>query len=172
MKNISTRNLVNIAMVAAIYVVITYTFSFMSYKEIQFRISEVMVLLVFIDPLYFPGLVLGTFIANLIGPYGLPDAIIGSIHSFISIFMIIKTSRFIKDRTRSLFIASLLPGIFSFIIAGEIYYFTGVKDLSVFWLAYLTVAIGELVVITGIGFPLFKYIYTKPNWIKMLKIKS
>lgn len=170
MKNLSTRKLVITAMIAAIYVVITYAFGFVAYKEIQFRISEVMVLLAFIDPGFLPGLVLGTFIANLIGPYGLPDAIIGSLHSFIGILMIIKTRNLFKNKNLNLFIVSLWPAIFSFIIAGEIYYFAGVKDFKIFWFAYLSVAIGEIVVITGVGVPLFKLILSKPVWVKKITI--
>ena len=170
MSNSSTKKLVLTALVAAVYVTTTRAWP-MSYSEIQFRISEVMVLLAFIDPSYLPGLVLGTFIANLLGPFGIVDAVVGSFHTFVGVFMIIKSRNLLKNKTGNLLIASLWPAVFSFIIAAMIYYTTlGTEYATGFWYAYLTVAIGELVVITGIGVPLFKYIMSKPQWIENLRI--
>lgn len=174
MKNKTTRKLVVTAMIAAVYVVVTLAFGFMSYGSIQFRISEVMVLLAFIDPLYLPGLVLGCFIANLFGPFGVIDAIIGTFATFVTVYMIIKMKKRIKNETKSLFIASLMPSIFSFIIAIGIYYVsiaeTAQTSTWVFWSAYGTIALGEFVVVTLLGFPMFKYILSKPEWVKRLTI--
>jgi uncharacterized membrane protein len=58
------------ALIAAAYAALTYAFAWMSYEQIQFRISEVLVLFAFIEPRYGLGLVLGCILANLASPLG------------------------------------------------------------------------------------------------------
>ncbi len=170
MKKLNTRFLVITAIVAAVYVAVTFAFYFLSYQAIQFRISEVMVLLAFIDPLYIPGLTLGCFIANLLGPFGLVDAVFGGFATLVSVSMIYKTSKWIKDKKKALIIASLWPSIFSFIIAFEITVIGGAPES--FWFWTVMVAIGEFVVITLGGVPLFSYILSKPRIVEKLKIND
>ncbi|MEG0134337.1 MAG: QueT transporter family protein, partial [Clostridium sp.] len=69
----STKKLVTTALVAAIYAVLTLVLGAISYGPIQFRIAELMVLLPFIKKDYIWGLTIGCFLANIIGPYGVPD---------------------------------------------------------------------------------------------------
>ena len=78
MKNNTTKRLVRTAIIAALYAVITLVLAPISYGNIQFRVSEIMVLLAFFDPFYIGGLTLGCFIANMLGPNGLPDMIFGT----------------------------------------------------------------------------------------------
>ena len=67
-KNIvNTKFLVSTALIAAIYVVMTLAIAPLSFGMIQIRISEVLMLMAFIDKKYAPGLVLGCFIANCFG---------------------------------------------------------------------------------------------------------
>lgn len=172
----NTNLLVRTAMVAAIYVVVTVAFSSLSYGMIQFRLSEVMVLLAFIDPLYIPGLVIGCFVANFIGPFGIVDAIFGSFASLVSLIMIWQTRKMFGDSVKSLFMASLWPSIFSFIIAFEIVIIYGAPDslfgLSPFISWTLWVAAGEFVVISILGVSIFRGILKNRNVLGMLKIKK
>lgn len=165
--NNKTKFLVRTAIVASLYVVITMAFYFLSYEAIQFRISEVMALLAFIDPLYIPGLVLGCFMANLLGPFGIVDAIFGSIASLVSVFMIYRTRKLFGNNLKSLIIASLWPAIFSFIIAFEITVIFGAPES--FWFWTLMVAIGEFVVVTIAGVPIFNWIRKNEGIVKLLK---
>jgi len=161
-----THFLVKTALVAALYIVITFAFYFLSYDAIQFRVSEVMVLLAFIDPLYIPGLVLGCFMANILGPYGIIDAIFGSFTSLVALFMIAKTRKVLGFNVKSLFISSLWPAVFSFIIAFEVTVIYGAPESFLFWT--VMVAIGEFVVITLAGVPIFSWIIKQENLTKML----
>ena len=71
-KNIvNTKFLVSTALIAAIYVVMTLAIAPLSFGMIQIRISEVLMLMAFIDKKYAPGLVLGCFIANCFSPFGM-----------------------------------------------------------------------------------------------------
>jgi len=157
-------------MIAAIYVAVTFAFYFLSYDAVQFRISEVMILLAFIDPLYAPGLVLGCFIANLLGPYGIIDAVFGSISSIVVLFMIIRTRKRMGNNLKSLTIASLWASALSFIIAYEITFIFGAPES--FWFWTLMVAVGEFVVVSLVGVPIFSQIIKKPSVIKQLEISK
>ncbi|WP_162266668.1 QueT transporter family protein, partial [Clostridium botulinum] len=55
-SNKTTKRLVRTALIAAIYAALTLALAPISYGNIQFRISEMMVLLAFVDPFYIGGL--------------------------------------------------------------------------------------------------------------------
>lgn len=160
-KNIKTEFLVKSAVVAGLYAALTITLGFMSYGPIQFRISEVMTLLAFIDPLYILGLVLGCAISNITSTIGIIDIVVGSLSTLIAVYLI--------RNTKNLFIASLWPTIINSVFVGaELYYVLGLP----FWLSTLQVAIGEFVVVTIIGYPLFKYVLKNKNLVDALRIDS
>ncbi|MCY6957130.1 QueT transporter family protein [Clostridium brassicae] len=159
MKNIKTSILIKMALVAAIYAVLTAGLSPISYGAVQFRLSEIMVLLAFIDPLYIPGLVLGCAIANLFSPLGIVDVVVGSFATFISVYMI--------SKTKNLLIASIWPTVNCVFVGAELYYISKLP----FWLTTLQVALGEFVVVTLLGYPIFKYLILKnKNIVNALRI--
>ncbi|KEH88932.1 membrane protein [Clostridium novyi A str. BKT29909] len=149
MKNITVSKITKVAIVAAVYAVLTAVIAPISYGPIQFRISEIMTLLAFIDPLYIPGLVLGCAISNLFSPLGIVDVVVGTTATFISVYMI--------SKSKNLFIASLWPTINCIFIGAELYYLQHLP----FWLTSLEVAIGEFVVVTLIGYPIFRVLLKK-----------
>ena len=160
MKNITVSKITKVAIVAAVYAVLTAAIAPISYGPIQFRISEIMTLLAFIDPLYIPGLVLGCAISNLFSPLGIVDVIVGTTATFISVYMI--------SKSKSLFIASLWPTINCVFIGAELYYLQHLP----FWLTSLEVAIGEFVVVTLIGYPIFRVLLKKGDIIELLKVSN
>ncbi len=141
---LTTKNIVTIGLVAAIYAVLTLVLAPMSYGPIQFRVSEVLNLLAFVNPIFAPGIVLGCFIANLFSPLGMMDVIFGTTATLISVIMIV--------RSKKLWVASLWPVIFNGIIIGvELQYAFQVP----FLVGAFQVALGEFVVVTLLGVPLF-----------------
>ncbi|KEH94045.1 QueT transporter family protein [Clostridium massiliodielmoense] len=160
MKNITVNKIAKIGIVAAIYAVLTAVIAPISYGAIQFRISEVMTLLAFIDPLYIPGLVLGCAISNLFSPLGVVDVVVGTTATFISVYMI--------SKSRNLLVASLWPTINCVFVGAELYYLQHLP----FWLISLQVAIGEFVVVTLIGYPMFRILIKKDHIIKLLKVSN
>lgn len=167
--NNKTQFIVRTALVAALYVVVTFAFYFLSYQAVQFRVSEIMVLLAFIDPLYIPGLVIGCFMANILGPYGLIDAVFGSFASLVALLAIVKTRKIMGENLKGLVFASLWPAFFSFIIAFEITVVFGAPES--FWFWTVMVAIGEFVVITLAGVPIFNWILKRPSVKEMIQFK-
>ncbi len=159
MNNDKTVNrLVKTAIVAAIYAVITFVLAPISYGPIQFRISEIMVLLAFFDPFYIAGLTIGCFIANMLGPNGIMDIIFGTLATFISVYAISITGKFAKNNKTSLIIASLWPTIFNGLIIGWMLNYVYQLPLL---LSIGEVAIGEFVVVTVVGVPVIKLLQNR-----------
>lgn len=156
MKNNLTKKLVRTALVAAIYATLTLILAPISFSSFQFRISEMLMLLAFINPLYITGLTLGCLIANILGGLGLLDIIFGTLATFLSAVVMYQTSKVIKNRSISLFIASLWPTIFNGLIVGWVIWVTSVDSSVPLFIIMLQVALGEFVVITIAGIAVFK----------------
>jgi uncharacterized membrane protein len=75
--------LVEAAMIAAIYVVLTYLFAPFGFGEIQVRISEALTVLPAFTPAAIPGLFVGCLLGNIMGGAILPDIIFGSLATLI-----------------------------------------------------------------------------------------
>lgn len=83
MKNKNVTFLTQAAMIAAIYVVLTYVFAPFSFGEVQIRISEALTILPLFTPAATPGLFVGCLVGNILGGAILPDIIFGSIATLI-----------------------------------------------------------------------------------------
>lgn len=156
--SVSIRKIVITAIIAALYAVLTLMLGFMSYGPIQFRVAEVMMLLPFISKEYILALTLGCFLANVIGPYGLPDIIFGTLATFISAYLVYLTSKYMTQKKIAIVVASLWPTIINAIIIGTMLNTLFGYPLI---LGMLEVGFGEFVVITIVGVPLFKILNDK-----------
>ena len=77
------------AIVCALYVGLVFALGFMSYEALQLRVAEVLIFLVLVNKKYTIGITLGCFIANLIGPFGIIDAVVGGFATFLSCILIV-----------------------------------------------------------------------------------
>ena len=66
---LTTRRVVRIAIIAALYAVFTVAIAPLSYGPIQFRVSEILKVFVLFDPFTALGIGIGTFFANLASPF-------------------------------------------------------------------------------------------------------
>lgn len=158
------KKLVTTALVAAIYATLTLVLGAISYGPIQFRVAEIMVLLPFIKKDYIWGLTIGCFLANIIGPYGVPDIIFGTTATFLSVYAVYMTSKIMDGKKYALLVSSIWPTIINAIIIGIM--------LNIFFglplmLSMAQVGFGQFVVITIIGVPLYKSLEGK--YFKILK---
>ena len=160
-----TKKITRIGVVAALYATITLVLGSISYVQIQFRISEVMTLLPLFGKEYILSLTIGCFLANVIGPYGVPDIILGTLATFISVYLVYLTGKYMKGKKGGLIIASLWPTIVNAIIVGGVM-LHGLFKLPLI-LFILEVGFGQFVVITIIGVPLFRFLNNK--YSKLLK---
>ena len=83
MKNKNVAFMTQAAMIAAIYVVLTYIFAPISFGEIQVRIAEALTILPLFTPAAIPGLFIGCLLGNVVGGALLPDIIFGSLATLI-----------------------------------------------------------------------------------------
>ncbi|MEG0693893.1 MAG: QueT transporter family protein, partial [Oscillospiraceae bacterium] len=89
-ESYKVKRMTKTAMIAGIYAAITFATFFMSFGQIQYRVSEVLTVLPAFTVTAIPGLTLGCAIANLVGffigvnPLGLMDAFFGTAASLIA----------------------------------------------------------------------------------------
>lgn len=155
----SAKKLVRSSVIAALYVVLTYTLPALAYGPIQFRLSEVMTLLAFIDPFYVLPLTLGCALVNFASPFGIIDVFIGGLASFLALYSMTKTD--------NLYLASLFPALFSILIGLEIWIIS--SEPINFFLVTGQIMISEFIVVSIIGVSLFKIIEKNKYIMNMLK---
>ena len=156
-NNSLTNKIVKSALIAAIYAVITIILQPISYGPIQFRLSEILMLVVLINPNYIIGLTIGCLIANFAGGFGIHDIIFGTLATFLSAIFMNITFNKLKG-LKGLIVASLWPSIFNGIIIGFMLHYVAQYPLL---LSIVQVAIGEFVVVTIIGIPIFRSVLSR-----------
>ena len=139
------------AIIAALYVALTYLQNFLipgsASWAIQFRASEALCILALFTPAAIPGLTIGCLLFNLSFVGALPlDFLVGTLASLLATAGMYLTRR-ITVKGYPLF-SMTMPAIFNAILVGwelEVYIGGG------FWLNALYVAIGELAVLLTLG---------------------
>ena len=125
---LTTHNIVYNAIIASIYVVISMITYPISFLGIQFRIAEVLILLVFFRRDLIYGLLLGCLITNLFSPIGLWDALFGVLASLIVLLSI----SFLKHLAFSVIIGTVVNG---FVVGLELYLL--LKEFTVLLVGYI-----------------------------------
>ncbi len=164
MSKIKVKDLSQIAIVAALYAVLTVAISPLSYGPLQFRFSEALVLLCFYNKRYSWGLILGCFIANCFSPYGVVDMVFGTLSTVVAVLGIVYLSK-------NLAVAGIWPILSCLIVAGEI---SIIENLPYFITA-AEVLLGEAVIITLVAIPLYKYLESSKSFkyiVGDIKIKD
>lgn len=151
-----TRMLTQAGLIAAAYAALTYLCSLwgLAYGQVQFRLSEALMILPLFTPAAVPGLTLGCFIANIGSPMGLVDMIFGSLATFAAAVGV-RAVRHVRVKNLPV-LAPLLPVIANAIVIGiEISWFMPEGfTFAAFLAAALSVGLGELAVCYGLGLPL------------------
>lgn len=141
-----TNYLVKSAAVAALYAVLTLLLPVASYGPIQFRFSEILVLLVFYNKRFIPGLVLGCAIANLFSPMIVFDVVFGTLSSFIAFKLM--------QRAKNLYVASIFPVLLVSVPAIGTWLILASDE--VFLVLLMQFMLSEFVMVSIIGVILFK----------------
>lgn len=138
------RYLVQGAIIAAVYATLTVAFSYISFGQIQIRISEAMMVLPLFTPAAVPGLALGCLIANFFSPLGWVDWVFGTLATLISAILV----RLLR---RGKWISPIYPvAVNAFVVGFELNLVLGLP----FWLNVGYVAVGEALACFGLGLPL------------------
>ena len=157
----NSKSLTRAALVAAVYVVLTWAVPMFSYGPIQFRISEILTLLAFYNPIYIISITVGAAISNLTSPLGMIDVFVGAFHSFVSVYFI--------SKSKNIYIASIFPALFSFIIGLEIILMS-TEPLS-FYLITGQIMLSEFIIVCLIGVPIIKTLVKNKNFNEMLELQ-
>lgn len=157
MNNIKT--ITRLSLVAAIYAVFTIINPF-SFGFIQFRISEILVLLCFYRKDYSYALIIGCLIANFFSPLSVYDIVFGTLATAISVLLISYSKR--------MWLASLYPVIFNGIIIGLLWYLLGDDEITLY-AAMIYVAIGEFVVVSIFGVAVFSVLKKKETFLEFIE---
>ena len=151
----NTKSIARNGIIAALYIVFTIINPF-SYGNIQFRISEILVLLVFFRKDYMLGLIVGCIIANFFSPLGWIDVVFGTLATVIALVAVMNSKR--------LYIAAVFPVVVNGLVIGfELYL---VEKLP-FILSAVQVAFGELVVMI-VGVIIFTILKREKDFLKLI----
>lgn len=163
MKKMNIQFIAESAIIAALYVALTWLLAPISYGAIQFRLSEVLLLLVVLNPKYAYAMIVGCFVANTTSVFGWYDMVFGTLATILAILPMLKIKR--------LEIASIFPVVSNAIIVSLelLLYF---KEPHTFWYNVLTIGAGEAVVLYLIGIPVMYALKENQTLKNMLKIDT
>ena len=138
------------AMIAGIYIVITYLLAPISFGPLQFRAAEALTVLPIIYPEAIPALFIAVLIANIFGGLGLVDIVGGSLVTLLAAYL----TYYFRESILAYLSPVLLNG---FLIS---IYLTVLFELP-YWITVLQIAISEALVVFLLGFPLIYYLKKK-----------
>lgn len=141
--NNKLSNIIYMALIAAMYAVLTIMFAPISYGILQFRIADVLQSTVLKDQKYIFGLGLGVFIANMFSNVGGPLD-----YYFMPLVEILAgiSAYYIYKNTKKKFSDFIAMGIFSFIISCGVgivlYYVLGIP----FYIGFSIVFVSQIII--------------------------
>ena len=143
------RRLCEAALIAAIYVILTYLCAAvgMSSGAIQLRFSEALCILAIFTPAAVPGVALGCFMANLLTGCALWDIVFGTLASLIGMIgcRALKKFPYLAPVPYALAHMVIIPCVVKIVYS--------VPEALPF--IFLTVGIGEIISVFGFGIPLY-----------------
>lgn len=132
------KKMTQAAIIAALYVVLTYLAGMLGLASgaIQIRFSEALTILPVFTPAAIPGLFAGCILSNLFTGCALPDIVFGSLATLIG-------AVFTRKLRELPYLAPVPPIVANTVIVPFVLlYAYGVKPL---WLSFLTVFAGEMI---------------------------
>lgn len=136
------------AMIAALYVALTYVFAPISFSEVQVRIAEALTILPVFTPAAIPGLFIGCLLGNIMGGALVPDILLGSLATLIGAFFTWKL------RKASPFLAPVPPIVANTLIVPFVLKYAYGVDLPIPFMM-LTVGAGEVLSCGVLGMLLY-----------------
>ena len=148
------------AMIAALYVALTYVFAPISFSEVQVRIAEALTILPVFTPAAIPGLFIGCLLGNIMGGALVPDILLGSLATLIGAFFTWKL------RKANPFRAPVPPIVANTLIVPFVLKYAYGVDLPIPFMM-LTVGAGEVLSCGVLG--MLRYFALKKNSEKIFR---
>lgn len=146
--NFSVKELIEGAVIAAVYAVLTLVLAPISFSAVQFRVSEALTMLPMLFPSAVPGLFVGCFLSNLLAGAPWQDVVFGSLATLAAAFMTMKVRKMP-------WLAAFMPVAFNGVVIGLVLHYAYGLPLL---MSAATVAIGEAAVVYMLGLPLIKLV--------------
>ena len=162
MKKLNTRQIALNGIVAGLYAAITILTASFAYGNIQFRISEALMMLLLFEPSLTIGLTIGCLIANLFSTVSVLDIVIGTAATLLACLL--------TTRIKKPWLAPLPTILVNAVMVGAMLSWLYMPSEQ-FWNGLLIfggeVGFGEAVVLYVLGVPLY-YAMKKTNFIEKL----
>lgn len=156
MKKKDVRRITDNALIAAIYYVFTLVLGGAAFYDIQFRIAEILIFLVFFRKDFVIGVTLGCLLANLHSPLQPWDAIFGTLATLVSGLLL--------AYSKKMYWGIIYPTIFNALIVGLMLHFVlGLPLLATMGL----VALEEFLVLL-LGHAIFTILAKKQGFLNLI----
>ncbi|WP_424684779.1 QueT transporter family protein [Enterococcus sp.] len=140
----TTREVTKMALVAALYVAVTFVLQPVGYGNIQFRVAEMFNFLALANKRYVWAVTIGCGIANLASPNGLLDVVVGSSCTFFVLLLCRWATRNMKSLRLKLAVTAFIFALSMFTVAAQL----TLLYQAPFFFNWLTIGIGELLSMT------------------------
>ena len=163
MFKLKTRDLAICGMIAALYVVLIWAFSWCSFGWLQIRVAEALCILPFFYPPAVFGLFIGCLVSNLLFS-GVWDVVLGSLTTLVAAL--------ITSQIRLKWLTPLPAIVLNALVVPLILILLGpdVTEGNTYWFMAAWVAAGQTIACAGLGLPLLLMLGKIP-FIKELKSK-
>ncbi|MDE5907681.1 MAG: QueT transporter family protein [Lachnospiraceae bacterium] len=138
MRTVPSLPLVQAAMIAALYVVLTFIANALGLanQAIQVRFSEALTILPYFTPAAIPGLFIGCLLSNILTGCAIPDIIFGSLATLAGAVFTYKLRKY-------KWLAPVPPiAANAIVVPFVLLYAYGIEPL---WFSFVTVTIGEII---------------------------
>jgi len=139
----SVKSAAKAAVIAALYVVLTYVFAWCASGAVQVRVAEALTILPMFTAAAVPGLAIGCLLANLLTGCALWDVVFGTLATLLGAI----GTHLLRKRG---FLAMLPPILANTLIVPWVLRFV-YGDAWPIWLLMLTVGAGEVISCGGLG---------------------
>lgn len=140
-KQLKTKDTTIIAVIAALYVVLTFIIPVPQYGPLQFRLSEGLNHLVVFNKRYIVAVTIGVFIVNMFSPLGIIDMIFGTLGTLTMTTISYLVTRRMQHIWLRLGVSTIIDTLMMWVVALELHLFAQAP----FWVTYGWVAAGEFI---------------------------
>ncbi len=149
-----SSNLIKSALIAAVYTAISLIFQPLNFGPLQLRASEAVSVLVLYTPAAPWGLFLGCVITNIFSPYGLLDAVAGSLATL--------TAALIAQRIKNRHLAMLPFVLVNAAVVSFVICFTS-ATMQLYFINFLYLALSESISVYILGEGIVRLIDKEPK---------
>lgn len=139
-QQMAASEVTKVALVTALYIVITTLLSVVSFGVFQLRLSEMFNFLPLFNRRYIWAVTMGVAVANINSSLGITDVLVGSISTFLVLHFIQLLTRKIKSMLIKFIITAIVFSLSMFTVASMLAMFYELP----FFITWFSVGLGEL----------------------------